>query len=116
MFHGQTVRYGLLDQDLRSAPPSTTSVLGSLDQDLCSAPPSALFWNRICILTTLLESNLYFDQFEVSVSFLAPKCCGSRLRKGEVFAYVGSIQNLKDLKHQSVLSTEGRVVGLCWAN
>ncbi len=24
-------------------------------------------------------------------------CCGSRLRKGEVFAYVGSIQNLKDL-------------------
>ena len=25
-------------------------------------------------------------------------CCGSRLRKGEVFAYVGSIQNLKDLK------------------
>ena len=25
-------------------------------------------------------------------------CCGSRLRNGEVFAYVGSIQNLKDLK------------------
>ena len=25
--------------------------------------------------------------------------CGSRLRSGEVFAYVGSIQNLKDLKH-----------------
>jgi hypothetical protein len=24
--------------------------------------------------------------------------CGSLLRKGEVFAYVGSIQNLKDLK------------------
>ena len=45
--------------------------------------------------------------------------CGSRLRKGEVFAYVGSIQNLKDLKESinafsAVLSTEGRVVGLCW--
>ena len=26
-------------------------------------------------------------------------CCGSRLRKGEVFACVGSIQNLKDLKN-----------------
>jgi hypothetical protein len=25
-------------------------------------------------------------------------CCGSRLRKGEVFAYVGRNQNLKDLK------------------
>jgi hypothetical protein len=25
-------------------------------------------------------------------------CCGSRLRKGEVFAYVGLSQNLKDLK------------------
>jgi hypothetical protein len=25
-------------------------------------------------------------------------CCGSRLRKGEVFAYVGQNQNLKDLK------------------
>jgi len=24
--------------------------------------------------------------------------CGSRLRSGEVFAYVGSIQNLKELK------------------
>ena len=24
--------------------------------------------------------------------------CGSRLRKGEVFAYVGLSQNLKDLK------------------
>ena len=28
--------------------------------------------------------------------------CGSRLRSGEVFAYVGSIQNLKDLKGPSV--------------
>ena len=25
-------------------------------------------------------------------------CCGSRLRSGEVFAFVGSIQNLKDLE------------------
>ena len=25
-------------------------------------------------------------------------CCGSRLRKGEVFAYVGRIHNLKDRK------------------
>ena len=29
---------------------------------------------------------------------LAGLCCGSRLRKGEVFAYVGLPQNLKDLK------------------
>ena len=38
-----------------------------------------------------------------------------RLRKGEVFAYVGLPQNLKDLKDlkDAVLSTEGRVVGLC---
>ena len=28
--------------------------------------------------------------------------CGSFLRKGEVFAYVGSIQNLKDLKFENV--------------
>jgi hypothetical protein len=40
--------------------------------------------------------------------------------KGEVFAFVGSIQNLKDLKDlkftpSAVLSTEGRVVGLWWA-
>ena len=28
----------------------------------------------------------------------AVPCCGSRLRKGEVFAYVGLPQNLKDLK------------------
>ena len=30
-------------------------------------------------------------------------CCGSRLRKGEMFAYVGSIQNLKDLKDEEHL-------------
>ena len=38
-------------------------------------------------------------------------CCGSRLRKGEVFAYVGSIQNLKDLKwlqEGQSMRTEGR--------
>ena len=28
-------------------------------------------------------------------------CCGSRLRKGEVFAYVGRIDNLQDLKGES---------------
>jgi hypothetical protein len=33
-----------------------------------------------------------------------------------VFAYVGSIENLEDLTDHAVLSTEGRVVGLCWAN
>ena len=33
-------------------------------------------------------------------------CCGSRLRSGEVFAYVGLSQNLKDLKdHQSTLQS-----------
>ena len=30
-------------------------------------------------------------------------CCGSRLRKGEVFAYVGRIHNLKDLKDRGTL-------------
>ena len=43
-------------------------------------------------------------------------CCGSRLRKGEVFAYVGRNQNLKDLKGRRALlripSTEGRSVCL----
>ena len=54
--------------------------------------------------------------------------CGSRLQSGEVFAYVGLSQNLKDLKDhwrakrdpkaqmlslQSFLR-EGRVVGPCW--
>ena len=29
---------------------------------------------------------------------VAGLCCGSRLRKGEVFAYVGRNENLKDLK------------------
>ena len=70
-------------------------------------------------------------------------CCGSRLRKGEVFAYVGLPQNLKDLKKSRVdfwkvdtncrvastskfvlhcttkapriPTTEGRSVCLCWA-
>ena len=28
-------------------------------------------------------------------------CCGSRLRSGEVFAYVGLPQNLKDLKDRA---------------
>ena len=49
--------------------------------------------------------------------------CGSRLRKGEVFAYVGRNQNLKDLKDRNpkgrrallrIPSTEGRSVCLCW--
>ena len=31
-------------------------------------------------------------------SSVCANCCGSRLRKGEVFAYVGRNQNLKDLK------------------
>ena len=35
-------------------------------------------------------------------------CCGSRLRKGEVFAYVGRNQHLKDLKDQHR--------ALCWSN
>ena len=30
-------------------------------------------------------------------------CCGSRLRKGEVFAYVGLPKNLKDLKDMVLL-------------
>ena len=30
-------------------------------------------------------------------------CCGSRLRKGEVFAYVGLLQNLKDLQWMHLL-------------
>ena len=30
-------------------------------------------------------------------------CCGSRLRKGEVFAYVGLPQSLRDLKDVSML-------------
>ena len=43
-------------------------------------------------------------------------CCGSRLRKGEVFAYVGLPQNLKDLKgcYQGVsqLAREGCYQGV----
>ena len=38
---------------------------------------------------------------KISLSLQAPEeglCCGSRLRKGEVFAYVGRNRNLKDLK------------------
>jgi hypothetical protein len=31
--------------------------------------------------------------------------CGSLLRKGEVFAYAGSIQNLKDLKERDAFLT-----------
>ena len=34
-------------------------------------------------------------------------CCGSRLRKGEVFAYLGLPQNLKDLKDPR------KILGLC---
>ena len=34
-------------------------------------------------------------------AFLARLCCGSRLRKGEVFAYVGRNLNLEDLKDRS---------------
>ena len=34
---------------------------------------------------------------------------GSRLRKGEVFAYVGRNQNLKDLKFGTVDSSQGQI-------
>ena len=34
--------------------------------------------------------------------------CGSRLRKGEVFAYVGLPHNLKDLKSSGLFSWENR--------
>ena len=36
-------------------------------------------------------------------------CCGSRLRSGEVFAYVGSIQNPKDLKDRGNEQKNGEV-------
>ena len=46
--------------------------------------------------------------------------CGSRLRKGEVFAYVGSIQDLKDLKvidlQVASLIGAGRRGGGVWAS
>ena len=42
-------------------------------------------------------------------------CCGSRLRKGEVFAYVGLPQNLKDLKEDHPLDTRREPSALyCW--
>ena len=50
------------------------------------------------------------------VGELKPK--GPKGRSGEVFAYVGLPHILKDLMNafSAVLSTEGRVAGLCWAN
>ena len=47
--------------------------------------------------------NIHYRGAGSSRSFTALRkdarlCCGSRLRKGQVFAYVGSIQSLKDLK------------------
>ena len=33
-------------------------------------------------------------------------CCGSRLRKGEVFAYAGRNQSLKDLKSTCLVRDE----------
>ena len=36
----------------------------------------------------------------------AGRCCGSRLRSGEVFAYVGRNQNLKDLKAQASMRAD----------
>ena len=38
--------------------------------------------------------------------------CGSRLRKGEVFAYVGLPHNLKDLKEERLLACESRAAML----
>ena len=54
------------------------------------------------------EKNTFDHSSRVEWSNVSPKsilairkdtgfCCGSRLRKGEVFAYVGPPQNLKDL-------------------
>ena len=59
-------------------------------------------------LETLTASHLLFTAGS-SRSFTATRkdaglCCGSRLRKGEVFAYVGRNQDLKDLKvpHEAI--------------
>ena len=55
------------------------------------------------ILPYLFPSLLHLPAFATMVTIVAIRkdaglCCGSRLRRGEVFAYVGLPQNLEDLK------------------
>ena len=58
-------------------------------------------------VVSLAPQTSRFAEPESLRSFYDPKeagpFCGSFLRKGEVFAYVGLIQNLKDLKGLMVL-------------
>ena len=54
-------------------------------------PAKAIFW-------PWLEPFLVSSRSFTALRKDAGLCCGSRLRKGAVFAYVGRIHNLKDLK------------------
>ena len=69
-----------------------------LREGLCAEFEGAFQW----ALQTLTANHLHCTAGS-SKSFTAIRkdaglYCGPRLRKGEVFAYVGSIQNLKDLE------------------
>jgi len=53
-------------------------------------------------------TTLFFPQIRKDAGL----CCGPRLRKGGVFAFVGSIQNLKDLKgKRTAFDRRGRTQG-----
>ena len=52
----------------------------------------------------LIQSTKAPKGFAADKSGASGLYCGPRLRKGEVFAYVGLLQNLKDLKFSVVFS------------
>ena len=83
-----------------ATPPPIFHLLSSVQRDAKRVTPAARRSPRIiCTVRPILE---ILAAIRKDTGF----CCGSRLRKGEVFAYVGLSQNLKDLKVTPCASLE----------
>jgi hypothetical protein len=121
----------LLDRDLedndvhRSRITTCTSFTEGVQKKI--EPPLQPKENSILAGPQLWREVLGRDDFSlvprwVKFTIKDQKKLKDRSTKGEVFAYVGLPQNLKDLKDQSinafsaVLFTERRIVRICWAN
>ena len=98
-----------LDRDAGGAPmlwlslsfSLTLSFSRTLSHTSHTLPLSLSFYISLTQTLSLREDNFPFTSDDPAIRKGAGLYCGPRLRKGEVFAHVGSIKNLKDLKsHQ----------------
>ena len=65
----------------------------------------------VCVASEILLDTAGSSRSFTAIRKNAGLCCGSRLGKGEVFAYVGLSQNLKDLKASVLPSTSSYKLG-----